>query len=198
MTVQKLCSKTSISGFTLVELMVAVAVAAVLLAIAAPNFSEMLKQNRVQSQVRELYSQLAYARSEAMARGVRVTICHSNDESSCSGTWSNGWIICVDNNGDGSCAVGDALLRVYSDLHTNTLKVVDNQSPGVAQDFLTFNTDGSTTLSRPATLTVCDADADVKFARAVLKTSSGQLLLASLNSGTGVYRDVSGGNLTCP
>jgi len=90
--------KKSILGFTLLELMFAIAIAAILVAIAAPNFSDTLKANRVQSQARDLYSQLNYARSEAVSRGSIVLFCRSSDASTCSGTWSNGWIVCVDKN----------------------------------------------------------------------------------------------------
>lgn len=178
-------------GFTLVELMVTVTVMGILLTIAAPNFSDMLNTNRVQSQIRELYSQLSYARSEAVSRGRMVTICHSSNAASCGGTWSDGLITCIDTNLDGSCGVGETILRKYSELGQNTLTVVDDTTPAVAQASVSFKPDGSTLQTRKLTFAVCDSAGDVKFARAILKVGSGQLMMSS---GT----DAKGGNLTCP
>lgn len=190
--------KNKAYGFTLVELMVAIAVAAILLAIAVPNFSSALKANRVQSQTRELYSNLTYARSEAVSRGKMVTICHSSNGSSCGGTWSNGWIICDDTDRNSSCGTGETVLRKYNDLGTNTLKLVDDGAPAVALDTISFKADGSTSAVNKMSFVLCDAAGDLKYARAVLKAGSGQLLMSTMNSSTGVYKDVNGAALTCP
>ena len=66
-------------GFTLIELLVTLTIVAVLLAIAIPGFNETLKNNRITSQVNEFTSALYYARSEAITRGKRVTLCKSAD-----------------------------------------------------------------------------------------------------------------------
>lgn len=198
--------KKRVLGFTIVELMVAIAVAAILIAIAAPNFSDMIKANHVQSQARELYSQLNYARSEAVSRGANILFCHSNNTSSgtpsCSGTWSDGWIICVDTNQNGSCDAGERLLRVYSDLGQNTLSVVDGAGTPVAQDYFSFSRTGGVAGSASSgvnfTAKICDSGNNVKYARAILVTAAGQILASSQDTTTGNYTDVNHGDLACP
>lgn len=84
-------------GFTLVELMVTVAVAGVLLAIAVPSFTDLMRNNRSLAAANELVSALNAARAEAVKRGTRVSLCPSANGTSCSGTaWQTGWIVFVD------------------------------------------------------------------------------------------------------
>ena len=80
-------------GFTLIELMVTVAVMAVLAAIAAPSMSELIDNRRAAGQTEELVASLQLARAEAIRRNARVTICAGTGVT-CSGstTWDN-WII---------------------------------------------------------------------------------------------------------
>lgn len=73
------------SGFTLIELLVTVAIAAVLMALAAPNLASFLKNNRLTTVTNDLLGDLAVARSEAAKRGLPVTICVSTDGASCTG-----------------------------------------------------------------------------------------------------------------
>ena len=83
-------------GFTLVELMVTLAVLAIVLSMAAPSFSSMLQENRASTLGSELQGALQFARSEAVKRRQSVVICRSNAAgSSCeNGTdWSGGWLV---------------------------------------------------------------------------------------------------------
>ena len=85
-------------GFTLIELMTAVMVAGVLLAIAIPSYREMTRNNRVSSATNDLVSAFATARSEALHQATPVSICASTDGTSCSGStnWTAGWIVFLD------------------------------------------------------------------------------------------------------
>lgn len=79
------------AGFTLIELMVAIAVLAITLAMAVPSFTGLINGNRLVAQSNELVASLQLARSEAIRRNARVALCASDDGSSCSGTSSGDW-----------------------------------------------------------------------------------------------------------
>lgn len=87
------------AGFTLIELMVVIAVAAVLLAIAVPSFRSLTQINRAAGEVNALSNDLQFARAEAIKEGLPVSICVSTNGTSCasSNTWQSGWIVFSDN-----------------------------------------------------------------------------------------------------
>jgi type IV fimbrial biogenesis protein FimT len=103
-------------GFTLIELMVAVSVAAVLLGLGVPAFRQTLISNRLTASANEFMAALNYARSEAIRRGVPVALCKSSSGTSCDtggNKWEIGWMAFVDANKDGKWDSGEDILRVW-------------------------------------------------------------------------------------
>ena len=82
-------------GFTMMELLVAVAVAAVLFGIGIPMFRNATLGSRLSAAANNLLSSVQLARSEAIKRNVSVTLCASSDGATCaaSGGWEQGWIV---------------------------------------------------------------------------------------------------------
>lgn len=108
-------------GFSLVELMVTVAVLAVILGLGVPGLTSLIGKSRISAKSSELLADLSLARSEAIKRGIRTTFCPSVSGSSCGGTdWSAGRIVFVDDNGNGTFDTGsDIVLRVGDPLTGN-------------------------------------------------------------------------------
>ena len=125
------------TGFTLIELLIVVAIAAILLALAAPSFREMLVKRSVQAAAETLASDMRYARSEALKRSTRTVICRSTDGAKCTavvGSWSEGWIVYVDPTG---------LPAVNALIPAQDLVKVQQQLPNIAliqQDAIPANT----------------------------------------------------------
>jgi type IV fimbrial biogenesis protein FimT len=92
-------------GFTLVELLIGIAVLAIVLVLGIPSFAEVIRSNRLASQVNEYITALNFARSEAYKRGLPVIVCVANsalNDCDASAGWSNGWLVFVDTNDNGS------------------------------------------------------------------------------------------------
>lgn len=143
---QKACLLREQLGFTLIELLVTISILAILLAIAVPNLITFIQNNRVTSQTNDLVTAFSYARSEAIKRGVRVTVCSRATDVACAGsiTWDTGWLVFVDTNGNGAVD-GEAVLLVRQPLENgNTLRAgvrqrVTYQNTGFSGFADTFN-----------------------------------------------------------
>jgi type IV fimbrial biogenesis protein FimT len=107
----------AIGGFTLLELMVAITVLAVLLGLGIPSFSSIIQRNRLTAEVNELITALNYARSEAGKRGTRISVCGLDSAgTNCDITpsWQRGWMMFVDDGAtNGELDTGEEILQVW-------------------------------------------------------------------------------------
>ena len=110
-------------GLTLLELLIGVAMLAILLALAGPEFGSWIRSYRLALQTGDFTASLAYARSEAIRRGTRVAICKSNEPTAAvpkcnkGNNWEKGWLVYVDNvhlagNKAGEVDGPDTVLRI--------------------------------------------------------------------------------------
>lgn len=99
-------------GFTLIELMIVLAVAAILISVGVPSFNNTIKNNRLSTQANELITSLNYARSEAIKRGTSITL---NSDTT---NWHLGWTI---NDND------DAIIRAYDAFEDNSTLISSDE-----------------------------------------------------------------------
>lgn len=104
------------TGFTVIELMVTLAVAVVLLTMAVPAFNTFVQNNRITAQANDLVTAINLSRDEALKRRSTVTVCSSADGSSCAGNWHDGWIVFTDDNADSVVNGTDQVLRAWGAL----------------------------------------------------------------------------------
>ena len=109
-----MAAMNKLSGFTLVEMLITVAVAAILLMIGIPSFRYVTNSNRIAAEINGLLGDMQFARGEAIKEGQPVTVCVSTDALTCTGgvNWQNGWIVFSDANGNATVDGADAVLRV--------------------------------------------------------------------------------------
>ncbi len=107
-------------GFTLVELMVVIAIAAILMSIALPSFRGTIRSNRLATASNELISAVALARSEAIRSTRPAIVCPSSTGVSCSADWNQGLLVWVDLNGN-AVPGADELVRFIQPKSSLTL-----------------------------------------------------------------------------
>ena len=99
--------KKKASGFSLVELVVSLAVAAIVLAIALPDLRAMLRQHELGAIVSDLHGAIELTRAQAMARGGRVLLAPAGPGAD---DWGRGWVVFVDTDGDLAPGAGDDII----------------------------------------------------------------------------------------
>ncbi|MGN6152660.1 MAG: GspH/FimT family pseudopilin [Lysobacteraceae bacterium] len=128
------------AGFTLIELMIAVFVMAVVIAISVPLFTNVVNASRLTSNANELVAAMQSARAEAIRQNRRTSLCGSDDGLNCSNTtpW-RGWIVFTDANGNGLVDAGE---RVRSGNIEAPLQVLPSANITGANNRILFRADG--------------------------------------------------------
>lgn len=146
-------------GFTLIELMVTVAVFAILLTLGVPSLQGFVNSGRLTNQANDILAALNLARSEAIRQNLRVVFCRSEDGASCdntAGSWG-GWIVFVDNNRNGSRDAGETLLRSNRRI-ADTLRIEAGPTLAATGNVVSFRPDGfarNGAATMDTTLSVC-------------------------------------------
>lgn len=114
-------------GFTLTELMVSIFIGSIMLMLVVPSYYDLIQNNRVTSLTNQLVGQLGYARAEAVKRGVNVSFCPAETNTTCAVTskWDNGWLIYVDSNGSGDLNNGEEIIKVQESV-SNQVAISNN------------------------------------------------------------------------
>jgi type IV fimbrial biogenesis protein FimT len=165
-----------IRGFTIVELMVTLALVAITTSLAAPPLYNLTLDNRRADNVNELVSQLQYARSEAITRTADVVVCPSTTGKDCEKTtWQSGWLIFADPNGNAALDAGEPVLKVGDAIAGATFETAEFAS------FLRFRSNGRVMVKNAAEssgeFTVCD-DRGAEYARVVQIDLAGRPVVA--------------------
>jgi len=150
-------------GFTIPEIMITLGVIAIVLSTAVPSMSNMIKDNRLATQLNRVVADIHFARSEAVKRDVRVILCRSASPNAptpvCGGTervWDTGYIIFADD--------GKYSNKVYNDGTDVLLRRGQPTLPGIKirtnatwNNNLEFNSNGTTNEDNyTAKMSLCD------------------------------------------
>jgi type IV fimbrial biogenesis protein FimT len=162
-------------GFTLTELIVVVAIVAILLNIGIPSYRYISNSFRVSTEVNGLLGDLQFARAEAIKEGLTVTACVSRDRTTCDAgsiTWHEGWIVFQDPNNNQTVDAGEAILRVQAGFTNTDTFTADN---GISS--VTFNREGFATAAGAgfpsATVTLHESTGNAAWTRCLYIASTG-------------------------
>lgn len=168
-------------GFSLIELMITLAVIVVLLTVGVPTFNTFIKNNRLKTATNNFATALNLARSEAIKRGLRVSVCKSDNGATCAAVngWDQGWIVFTDQNNNAAYnSASETLLRVFSGL-SPALTLTGN---GQVANYVSYIANGQSQLISGAfqagTLSLCD-DRSGNVGRDLVLSSTGRARLVT-------------------
>lgn len=169
-------SARTIRGFTLTELMVALAIAGVLAMIGAPAMGSLLARTRDANTEAMVANTLRHARSAAVMRNARVLVCPSRDGRRCNpgDDWQHGWIVAKDADHDGQPDGGAAVITAQAAMPAGTRVVTS-----IGREQITFQPSGSAGGSN-VRFTICHANA--RAGKAVIVANSGRVRLADADA----------------
>ncbi|KAA3630432.1 MAG: prepilin-type N-terminal cleavage/methylation domain-containing protein [Proteobacteria bacterium] len=173
------------SGFTLLELIITLSVAAILLTIVVPAFAQLLAGTRITTAVNELLSVIHLTRSEAIKRHARATLCPSDNGISCANTavWEHGWIAFVDSDSDRELDSDEVVLQLHAGFG-NQLTIRSGSRTRII-----FRPDGIAVGGLTGTYTFCHSS-DAAPPKALILSNPGRARVSLTRSG--------GGALACP
>ena len=150
-------SPTAVAAFTLVELVVALAIAALLAAVAFPAFHDWLGAYQLANHAKHLAESMTRARTEAIRRGHRVNLCKSPDRQQCAdqGSWNAGFVVFVDVNRDGRVDADEPVLEING----RAPQGITIDANGPVDDYVSYTSLGHARMLNSAlqmgTFTVC-------------------------------------------
>lgn len=167
-----------ILGFTLIELLVTISIAAILLGVAIPSFITTIDSNRLATITNEFVTALNMARSEAIKRGMQVTVVRKG---ATSGEWQSGWDVFLDSDGNNAfnddadstlCEAGeDCLLRTYESLPSGYTLSTGNST---YEDYASYSPSGMSTVVVGDTFTLCSSSGSNKPRRTITINATGR------------------------
>lgn len=185
----KIYRKYDAAGFTLLEAMIVIAVAGILISLALPNFTEMIKNNRITTKANDLVTGFSTARQFAISRALTVFVCHSasadSASPSCGGTgssWNTGYLIYVVK----PRTVTPTALAAYASsshdlLRKQAFKSDDNitVTSTVASNYMGFSSTGLLAITAAIDVDLCD-DRSAETGRRLNITTAGRINIQEL------------------
>lgn len=177
-------------GFTLIELVVTMAIAAVLMMVAVPNFVNFQRNSQLTSLTNSLVASIYAARGEAMKTGFNAFVVPTANGSD----WTTGWIVFVDNNGDDAFSAADDTLVQTQPALESYFTASGTGSSGETPAYIMFSGSGySKTKSGgfdALTLSIARSDAPTSAVyeqtRRIIVSSTGRLRTCKPSSATDV------------
>jgi type IV fimbrial biogenesis protein FimT len=175
-------------GTTLVELMVAVGILAIVGTLGVPSFLSIITKARITSETNQLNGLIRFARFKAIEQQQLTLLCPTSDYSHCDTDWNEPKIVFIDTNNNNERDPQEPMLMSMPKSH-------DSNQLYSHKKTIKFYESGIT--ASPASVRICPASNDAKYARLLTVSLQGKIKLSSDRNNDGIHENSAGTALSC-
>lgn len=175
-------------GFTLLEMLIVIAISFIVLGIIAPSAKRILDVNRIAADINHTSALVRYARTLAISQIETIKLCPANDHSVCSKSWQLPLIVFADRNHNNIRDDDEPLLA-------SGLTIAKHHKMSGPKSPITFRENG--TNASPASITLCPTSNDNTLARAIYISLQGRMRLSKDYNDDGTHERIKNTNLNC-
>jgi len=180
-------------GFTVIELVIVCAVAAILWSLALPALSSFVQRHEASLAINRVIGAIHYGRTEAITHGRTVTLCPIGTFTNCGDNWRTGIMIFIDFNSNGEMDPEDELQRITPAFREGSSLSLEAFG---SDRYLRFSPLGLT-YSQNGTFKYCPPTKDIRFAELAVLNKAGRVYRPADTDGDGVVNVRNGGNVSC-
>jgi type IV fimbrial biogenesis protein FimT len=192
MNIRKQTPIVPANGFTLLELLVVVAISGILLGVGVPAMGALIERNQFKAEVSALHRAVALSRSMAVYRGEAVSLCPLTSSNACGNDWADRLTIFVDSNQNSALDPDEATIGIVSGLTQPSSRLDRRHSRASA---IMFRPNGSA-FGHNGTLKVC-MDGSTNLSATIIVSGAGRIRLGEDSNNDGLAEDSSGDAVTC-
>ncbi len=182
---------TNVRAFTLIELIISIAVTSILAVIALPNYNDFIVQMRVDNEISQLYRTLLLTRNSAINSGSRAILCPLNDSSECTTQWQNELSVFVDGNNNNIFDANEQVIQIRAAITEG-----DSLVYGKGRNKITFNPTGSLSGLANGTFKYCPKT-NKNRARGIIIARSGRLYQSRDSNNDGIEENRNNKKISC-
>ncbi len=185
---QQITLQSRLKGTTLVELMVVVGILAILGTLGVPSFLSILTKSRITSETNQLNGLIRFARFKAIEQEQLAVLCPTSDYSLCNDDWNAPKIVFIDANHNNERDPQESMLMSMPKSNSSNQIYSRNRT-------LKFYESGIT--ASPASVRICPASKEAKYARLLTVSLQGKIKLSRDKNGDGIHENGAGVALSC-
>ena len=184
--------RDTVEGFTLLELLIVVAISGILLGVGLPAMGALIERNQFKAEVSAVHRAVALSRSMAVYRGEAVSLCPLDNLGNCSDQWSNSLSIFADTDRSGSLDENEVIIKV--------LPALSGDSSNLMRDFnrssaVMFYPSGSA-FGRNGTMKIC-LRSTPNLSATIIISGSGRIRMGKDQDDDGLVESSSGDPVDC-
>ena len=179
-------------GFTLLELLVVVAISGILLGVGLPAMGALIERNQFKAEVSALHRAVSLSRSMAVYRGEAVSLCPLTNSNACGNNWTGKLTIFSDSNQNSTLDPDEETIGIVSALEQSGTRLDRRHSRASA---IMFRSTGNA-FGHNGTLKVC-MDGSTDLSATIIVSGAGRIRLGEDSNNDGLVEDTSGDAVTC-